>query len=197
MPDSLYRSLYDDPYYSSVAAYAAPGTNVEQLVNQLRTYFAGKQTLLIRSNSGLRRSVLEVFERAFAITGALQLLATIVAFIGVLAALMSLQLERARELGTLRATGMTQRQLWGLTMLETGLMGATAGLWAMPTGMALALVLIYVINRRSFGWTLQLHLEPGYLLEAFAVALIAALLAGIYPAIRMSQIRIARAIRDE
>lgn len=197
MPDTLYRTLYDDPYISSVAAYVTEGTDVDDLVDQLRTSFAGEQQLVIRSNAGLREGVLEVFERAFAITGALQLLATIVAFIGVLSALMALQLERARELGTLRATGMTQRQLWGLTMLETGLMGSTAGLWAMPTGIALALVLIYVINRRSFGWTLQLQLEPRYLLEAFAVALVAALLAGIYPAVRMSQIRISEALRSE
>lgn len=192
-----YRALYNDPYLSSVAAYVTPGTDVDGVVEQLRAFFAGKQVLLIRSNVGLRAGVLEVFERAFAITGALQLLATLVAFIGVLAALMSLQLERARELGTLRAVGMTPRQLWAMTMLETGLMGSTAGLWAMPTGFALALVLIYVINRRSFGWTLQLHLAPGDFLQAFAVALLAALLAGIYPALRMSQLRTSRAIRSE
>ena len=194
---TIYKQLYDDPYISSVAAYVTPGTDVDVLVNQLRAFFAGQESLIIRSNVGLRTTVLEVFERAFAITGALQILATIVAFIGVLSALMALQLERARELGTLRAVGMTQRQLWGLTMLETGLMGSTAGLWAMPTGFALALVLIYVINRRSFGWTLQLQLNPTDFLEAFAVALIAALLAGIYPAVRMSRIRISRALRSE
>ncbi|MDQ4077395.1 MAG: ABC transporter permease [Chloroflexota bacterium] len=197
MPDPLYRTLYDDPYISSVAAYVAPGTDVDQLVEELRDSYAGEQQLLIRSNVGLRTGALEIFERTFAITGALQLLATLVAFIGVLAALMSLQLERVRELGTLRAVGMTQRQLWGVTMLETGLMGSTAGLWAMPTGLALALVLIYVINRRSFGWTLQLQLLPTYFLQAFLVALLAALLAGLYPALRMSRVRVARAIRSE
>ncbi len=197
MSYAIYQQLYNDPYISSVAAYAKPGVDVDVLVNQIRAHFAGKEALIIRSNVGLRTGVLMVFERAFAITGALQILATIVAFIGVLSALMALQLERARELGTLRAVGMTQRQLWGLTMLETGLMGSTAGLWAMPTGFSLALVLIYVINRRSFGWTLQLQLNPTDFLEAFAVALVAALLAGIYPAIRISRIRISRALRSE
>jgi putative ABC transport system permease protein len=197
IPYSIYKQLYDDPYISSVAAYVTPGRDVDEMVEQLRAFFVGKERLIIRSNVGLRKSVLEVFERAFAITGALQILATIVAFIGVLSALMALQLERARELGTLRAVGMTQRQLWSMTMLETALMGSTAGLWAMPTGFALSLVLIYVINLRTFGWTLQLQLDPFDFLEAFAVALIAALLAGIYPAIRMSQIRISKAIRSE
>jgi putative ABC transport system permease protein len=197
LDDAQYRAVYEDPYISSVVAYAAPGVDVDALVTDLRALFAGEQTLLIRSNVGLRAGVLEVFERAFAITGALQLLATIVAFIGVLAALMALQLERARDLGTLRAIGMTQGQLWRLTMLETGLMGGTAGLWAMPCGLALSLILIYVINVRSFGWTLQLQLAGWDFGQAFAVALVAALLAGLYPAYRMSRIQMARAIRSE
>jgi putative ABC transport system permease protein len=197
MPDSLYRTLYDDPYISSVAAYVEPGTDIDALVEQVRDRYAGQEQLLIRSNAGLREGALAIFERTFAITRALQLLATLVAFIGVLAALMALQLERARELGTLRAVGMTQRQLWGMTMLETGIMGSTAGIWAMPTGLALALILIYVINRRSFGWTLQLQLLPDYFIQALLIALVAALLAGLYPAFRLSRIQIERALRSE
>jgi putative ABC transport system permease protein len=120
-----------------------------------------------------------------------------VAFIGVLSALMSLQLEKTRELGVLRATGMTIRQLWQLTLLETGLMGATAGLIAMPVGWVLAWILINIINRRSFGWTLQMNLEPAFFLQAFLVAVIAALLAGIYPALRLGNMEIATAVREE
>ena len=119
------------------------------------------------------------------------------AFIGVLSALMSLQLERARELGTLRATGMTRQQLWGLTLLETGLMGTTAGLLALPVGLALAWILVYVINVRSFGWTLRMELRPEYFLQALLVAVGAALLAGIYPALRLGNLEIATAIREE
>jgi putative ABC transport system permease protein len=120
-----------------------------------------------------------------------------VAFIGVRSALLSLQLERTRELCVLRATGMTLRQMWQLTLLETSLMGGTAGLLAMPTGFVLAWILIYVINVRSFGWTLSMYLEPGYFVQAFAVALVAAWLAGIYPAWRLGQMVIATAIRQE
>ena len=92
----------------------------------------------MRPNQALRDEALAVFDRAFAITGALQLLAAIVAFIGVLSALLSLQLERGREFGLLRAVGLTVRQFRGLVLLETGLMGAAAGLLAMPTGLVLA-----------------------------------------------------------
>jgi len=140
---------------------------------------------------------MEIFDRAFAITSSLRLLAVIVAFIGVLSALMSLQLERGRELGTLRATGMTRTQLWLLTLLETGLMGTVAGLLALPAGYVLAWILVYVINVRSFGWTLQIDMQLEYFLQAPVVAIGAALLAGIYPALRAGNIAIAAALREE
>ena len=73
---------------------------------------------------------------------------------------------------------MTRRQLWKLSLLETGLVGSTAGLLAMPTGFVLALILIYIINLRSFGWTLEMRLQPMEFVQAFLVALVAALLAG-------------------
>ena len=153
--------------------------------------------MVVRPNAVLRAEVLQVFDRAFAITGALQLLAAGVAFIGVLSALLSLQLERARELGVLRAVGLTGGQLRGLVFLETGLMGLVAGLLSWPTGLALALVLIYIINRRSFGWTLQLQANPGLFLQALLLAIVAALLAGLYPAIRMGRMVAAEALRGE
>jgi putative ABC transport system permease protein len=82
-------------------------------------------------------------------------------------------------------------------MLETGLMGAVAGLLALPTGLVLALILIYIINQRAFGWTLQLHVQPAPFFQALAVAIIAALLAGIYPARRLGKMAAADAMRHE
>jgi putative ABC transport system permease protein len=67
----------------------------------------------------------------------------------------------------------------------------------MPTGFTLALILIYIINRRSFGWTLQMQVDPGPFIQAFLVAVIAALLAGIYPAYKMGQIATAEALHAE
>lgn len=151
----------------------------------------------MQSNRILRQGSLEIFDRTFAITNALRLLAVVVAFIGVFSTLMSLQLERTRELGILRATGMTPRQLGALTLLETGLMGTMAGLFAMPVGYILAWILIYVINVRSFGWTLQMVLQGSYFWQALLVAIVAALLAGLYPALRLGRMNIATAIRQE
>ena len=197
MADSVYRQHWDDSALSTIALFVESGADVDETVNALRRAFAGKGQLLISSNRGVRRNALEVFDRTFAITVALRLLATLVAFVGILSTLMSLQLERAREIGVLRATGMTRRQLWGLTLLETGLLGTSAGIVAMPTGYILALILVYIINLRSFGWTLSMQLPAGEFIQAFLVALAAALLAGLYPAWRMAKIDPAEALRME
>ena len=193
----LYRQHWDDDTITAALLVLKPGESVDDTVRALRTRLAGIQGVVVRPNAALRADALAVFDRAFAITGALQLLAAIVAFIGVLAALLSLQLERAREMGLMRALGLTVAQLRGLVFLETGLMGAVAGLLAMPTGLALAIVLIFIINRRSFGWTMQLFPDPVVFIQALALAVIAALLAGIYPAIRMGRMAAAEALRGE
>jgi len=197
MDDAVYRRWYDDDRISAIALFVAPGVDVDAKVQEIRAAFAGEQELLVRSNRGTRDNALEVFDRTFTITVALQLLATVVAFIGILSTLMSLQFERIREIGVLRATGMTRWQLWRLSLLETGLVGAAAGLLAMPTGYLLAVVLIYIINLRSFGWTLEMLLDPMEFVQAFLVAFVAALLAGLYPAWKIGNTPPAIAVRTE
>lgn len=195
--DRVYRAHWADRAVTSIALRLDPDRDAEAFARDLRETVGARAALDIRSNRDLRAEVLRVFDRAFAITTALQLLAIAVAFIGVLSALLALQLERAREFGTLRATGMTEGQLGLLSLLETGLIGATAGLLSWPAGLSLALLLIYVINRRSFGWTIQTTLDPQTFLQAFAVALGAALLAGLGPALRLRRLPIARVLREE
>jgi putative ABC transport system permease protein len=197
MIDSLYRQFFDDPYISTMAAFLAPGADGETVIEAIRSDALAGTELTARSNRALRDSVFEVFERTFAITAALRLLAVVVAFIGILSALMSLQLEQTRQYGVLRAIGMTPRQLWNYTLIQTGLMGITAGALALPVGFALALILIYVINVRSFGWTMNLILLPEQLLLAFGVAVLAALAAGLYPAGRLARMETVRALRNE
>jgi putative ABC transport system permease protein len=153
--------------------------------------------LSVQSNVSLRQDSLEIFDRTFAITDALRLLAVVVAFIGVLSTLMSLQLEKSREIGIWRSLGMTPGQLTRLTLFETGLMGLMAGVLAMPLGYGLAWILIYVINVRSFGWTLNMALRGQYFWQAALVAVVAALLAGIYPAWRLGRMNVGEGMRGE
>ena len=197
MDMNVYRQFYDDPFISALGVFIDDGAELDVVMGRLRTETLAEYDLVIQSNRELRDEVFIVFDNAFSITIALRLLATLVAFIGILSALLALQLENTRQYGVMRATGMTSRQLWNFTLIQTGLMGTVAGLLAQPIGLSLALVLIYVINVRSFGWTMQFNPVLSEFLTAFAVAVVAALLAGIYPAWRMTRIIIARALRSE
>src|SRR5262249_14262819 len=152
------------------------------------------QEVLVRATRALREASLEIFDRTFAVTVVLRLLATIVAFAGVLSALMALSLERSRELGVLRAQGVTPGEIRVLVTAQTGLMGLVAGLLAIPVGLALAVILIFVINQQSFGWTLQLEVSPVILAQALALAVGAAVLAGLYPGWRMARLSLPAAL---
>jgi putative ABC transport system permease protein len=194
---SAYERFWSDDGVSSLGIYAEPGVEVDALIESLRQAAGTEQALNIRSNRELREASLRVFDRSFTITSVMRVLAMIVAFVGVLSALMALQLERGRELGTLRALGFTPAQIWGLVTSQTGLMGLVAGLLSIPMGIALAAGLIFAVNRRSFGWSMEMQLIPGVLLEALALAVVAALVAGIYPAIKMASSSAAEALREE
>jgi putative ABC transport system permease protein len=193
---NTYQRLWEDDGISSLAAYVEDDAEIETVIARLQETLAGRR-LLVQSNSELRKRALDIFDRTFAITSALNLLATMVAFIGILSALMALQIERRREIGIMRSNGLTRGQLLRLTLWETGIMGTIAGTLAMPVGLVLAIVLTYIINLRSFGWSLSLELRWEFFAQAFAVALIAALLAGIYPAWKAGRIPPVEAIRSE
>ena len=196
MARAVYDQFFADPFISSLGIFTAPDADIAAVVDGLREALVDYD-LLVQDNAGLRRGALEVFDRTFAITIALRALTTLVAFIGILSALMALQLEHTREYGTMRATGMTGGQLTRFTLIQTGLMGVVAGILALPIGTVLSLVLIFVVNERSFGWTMQFSLLPGEYLEAFLVALLAAILAGVYPALRLARLQPAEALRSE
>ena len=110
---------------------------------------------------------------------------------------MAIQLERAREFAVLRAAGLTPKQLFGLITTESGLMGLIAGLIACPLGIAMAWVLIFIINRRSFGWSLQFHFDLEPLLTALMLSIVAGLVAGVYPALRVAKSLPTPALRYE
>jgi putative ABC transport system permease protein len=197
MSRRTYERAWDDRRISGLALQAAPGVDVDALVVAVRERAAGGPRLVVRSHRALRAASLEIFDRTFAVTGVLRTLSVVVAFVGMLAALMALQLERAREIGVLRVLGLTPRQVWGLVTVQTGIIGLLSGLLAMPSGLLLAAILVFVINRRSFGWTMSIDPSPSILLQGVALSLLAALLAGLYPAWRMARASPAETLRDE
>ena len=193
----LYDRWFDDQDVTSLALFLAPGADPDAVGRELTAVVPEGLTVTLRSHEALRSASLEVFDRTFEVTAVLRMLAFVVAFVGVLAALMALELERAREIGVLRAWGLEPREVWKLVMTQTGLIGLLAGTLAVPAGMVLAVVMIFVVNKRSFGWTLDMHVGPEVPAQAVPLALAGALLAGLYPAWRMSRTPPAAALRGE
>jgi len=194
----LYEQLWKDRLHTSLGLYLQTGAAVETVRREVERLLATeRQPLVLRSNREIRAASLETFERTFAITQVLRLLAVGVAFIGILSALLAFQYERRRELAVLRATGLTPAQAGRLVLLQTGFMGLSAGLLSIPLGLAVAVALVRVINLRSFGWTMDLVVSPQPLLVAVILAVLAALLAGGYPAKQVMDAQPAASLREE
>jgi putative ABC transport system permease protein len=170
-----------DPTPSNLAIYVAPNASVETVRQEVTQASAGYRVLLA-SNRDLRTEAIRIFDRTFAITYALEAVAVIVAVMGVAGALLALVIDRRREIGLLRFLGAAAGQVRKQILVEAGLLGLLANFAGLALGFALSLVLIYVINKQSFGWTIRFHWPVAVLLGALSVVYAATVLAGLYPA---------------
>ncbi len=196
MSRRTYERHWRDDRYSGFGLYLQPGADVETVRRQVQQ-LAPARDLWLQDRHRILRESLEVFDNTFVVTDILRALAAIIAFIGVFSALMALQLERSREHALLRAMGFLPAQVRRLIIAETGLLGLVAGLLAIPVGCLITALLILVINRRSFGWTMELQFSAQIVLQGLTLGLAAALLAGIYPAWKISRAQPAEALRRE
>lgn len=192
---TLLKFLPDQPF-TNIAVYVKPGADARKvrrdLENRLRNF-----PLMIAPNEVLRRAAVEVFDRTFAVTYALEAVAIVVAMLGAANSLLALVLDRRREIGLIRYLGAATGQVRRMILMEAGLLGLLAGSLGLGLGMALSLVLIYVVNKQSFGWTIQFH--PPALLLAGALLLVWAVtvLAGVYPARFAARLEPADVIHEE
>jgi putative ABC transport system permease protein len=198
LPLHTYRRLWEDASVSSLAIFRRPGVDPTALLDDVRSLVAGYDTAIrVRANEEIRSMSLQIFDRTFTVTEVLRLLAVIVAFIGVLTALLALQLEKRREHALLRAAGVTPAGIGGIIVGQTLLLGLFAGLLALPLGLLMAVLLIDVINLRSFGWSMGLLVPGAAVWQAVLLAVVAALVAGLYPAWSSARLPVARALRQE
>jgi len=169
-----------DPNPSSLAVYldaAADAPAVRRAVEN-----AAGPAMLVFSNASLRREALRIFDRTFAIAWALEAVAILVAVLGVSGALLALVIDRRREFGLLKYLGASSAQIRRMVLCEAGILGLLSLAVGGVLGYALSLILIYVINLQSFGWTIQFHWPVPLLAGALGLIFLATLLAGLYPA---------------
>ncbi|MDE2571828.1 MAG: ABC transporter permease [bacterium] len=196
MDIGTYRRWWHDRSINSVAVYAEPGAGLDGLRTRIERAIAPAE-VSIQSNRELRAQVLRIFDRTFAITSALYAISFAIAMLGVTTALAALVLERRREIGLLRYLGLRRGEVRTMVLVEAALLGVGAAAAGIVLGMALGLLLIYVINAQTFGWLIELRV-PWRSFGELAVAVVAvALLAAIVPANVAARIATADAVREE
>jgi putative ABC transport system permease protein len=178
--DTLLRYLPDSAP-TNLAVYLAPGADLEHTRAAIQRGI-GNKSLMMLSNGEIRRQAIRVFDQTFAITYAVEAISILVAIGGISGALISIVMDRRREFGVLRYLGATSAQIRKLILFEAGLIGILANILGLALGYVLSLVLVYVINKQSFGWTIQFHWPVAVLLGSLSVVYLATVLAGLFPA---------------
>lgn len=197
MPRSQYIRYWHDTALDTLALYLEPGTSASAIENQFQRRFSERYQLTMLQNAGIRATVMRTFDQTFAVTYALQLIAIIVAAVGIFDTLLALLLERARELATLRSLGASGKQIMKMTLIEFLLIGVFAWGIGMAAGLCVAWQFIYVINRQFFGWTIEWTLPVSTIWQSLLLALLAALGSGWLPARAAARRHIADSLQTE
>jgi putative ABC transport system permease protein len=197
MDRTLWEKIGGEHGADILAIYLQPDAD-EAAVRQRLQAIAGKDSAIaLNSNRALKARVLEIFDNTFAVARALELIAVLVGVLGIFNVLWASVLSRRREIGVLRSVGATRAQLLRLVMSEAGLLGLLAELLGLLAGIALSLILIYVINKQSFGWTIQFQFSWWIVMKSSIIAIGAALLAGYLPARQAARLNVATAMAYE
>ncbi len=197
MDRALWEKIGGEHGADILAIYLQPDAD-EAAVRQRLQAIAGKDSAIaLNSNRALKARVLEIFDNTFAVARALELIAVLVGVLGIFNVLWASVLSRRREIGVLRSVGATRTQLLRLVMSEAGLLGLLAELLGLLAGIALSLILIYVINKQSFGWTIQFQFSWWIVMKSSIIAIGAALLAGYLPARQAARLNVATAMAYE
>lgn len=185
-----------DPDLSNIAVYLKLGADPEAVRHGIDRAIGGR-AVAVASSKRLRRAGLAVFDRTFRITYALEAVAVIVAVMGIAGALLAMAIDRRREFAVLRFLGCERKQIRRILLCEAGLIGLLANAVGLAVGAVLSLILIFVINKQSFGWTIQFHWPMAMLIAALSGIYLACILSAFYPARIATRLEPIEAVHEE
>jgi len=197
MDISQFRRFWHDKHVNAVRLYLKDPSQVPQMQARLQERYGHRYHLLSLSHRDLRGGILKIFDQTFALTYALEGVAVAVAIFGIITTFLVLIMERERELALLQVLGASRKQILGMVLVESGLASFLSFLLGAACGSVLALLLIFVINKQAFGWTIHLHMVPGIYIQTFFLVVVLSLTAAAYPAWRAIQPHLAAILKEE
>jgi len=192
-----FRRFWQDDHLNAVRLYLQDPGRVEEVKARLQQAYGGRYRLLTLSHGELRTGILKIFDETFALTYALEGVAVLVAVFGIITTFLVLIMERERELALLQAMGASRRQILGMVLVESGLASLLSFILGAGAGSVLSLLLIWVINKQAFGWTIHLHWVPAIYGQALILVLALGMAAAAYPAWRALQPHLAAILKEE
>ena len=181
--DKLFSKLYPQLYPDR---FGIRTDNPAELQSQIINQIGIDKNSIIDQNS-LKEFSMEVFERTFLVTSALNILTLGVASFAILMSLLTLADRRVPQLSPVWALGLTRSQIGKLELFRAVLLAIFVVVFSIPTGLVLAWVLLNVINVKAFGWQLPMFLFPIEYLKLGLYAVCAAFLAATWPSLRLIQ----------
>ena len=173
---NVYLAQVGDETITTAAIFAVGGADLTELEREIRSIIDLSNVRIWRAGK-MHEVSMKIFDQTFAITAALRSLAVIVAFVAVVSTLAMIQLDREQERRIQSAIGFSSREIVVSTSAEAGVLGLFAALVSLPVGLMLTWLLIWVVNQRSFGWTMEMVVDGAILVQAVVLSVSAAVLA--------------------
>lgn len=173
-----YQMLSGDMHINDVGLWLQPGITTAQAMAALQRLPFGS-TLEFAEPADIRALSLKIFDRSFAVTYLLELVAIIIGLFGIAATFSAQTLARAKEFGMLRHIGVTRRQILAVLALEGSLLTALGIAIGFVLGWSISLILVFIVNPQSFHWTMQLHMPWGWLTATALALLVSATLTAL------------------
>ncbi|MFC1833459.1 ABC transporter permease [Thermodesulfobacteriota bacterium] len=192
----VYEKIWQDTRVQSVALFLDPSASPDEVRKSATRLFPSLERTIV-SNVKMKENILYIFDKTFAVTATLKGISLLVALLGVATALMAILIERSKELTVLAYLGMTPGQIAAMNACQAVLMGLVAYLLAVLCGIVLTYVITYAINYQSFGWSIDIFMNPWVFLKTFALTLAASGASAVYPSYRLITSRTSRSLEED
>lgn len=197
MDRTLWLEKFRDTSINTIAIFLRDGADPEAARLEIEQRLGRRFRVFTVTNAAIRTEVMRIFDQTFLVTWALLGVALVVAVLGIVNTLSALIIERRAEIALVRVIGVSRWQITSMLTLESAIVGLASGVLGLASGWLLALILIFVINRQSFGWTIEFAPPFGVVAVSIAITFLATMLAGLAPSGLASRIGLSQALKSE